>query len=105
VALWLTVIAMGGVTYTVRVAPILLLGRLDLPPFVLRGLRYVPAAVFSALVLPELLLRDGSLAIAPANPRLVAGLLASLVAWRTRNVFLTVAAGMAGLWAISAVLG
>lgn len=101
---WVTVLAMGAVTYGVRLAPILLLGRMPLPPLVLRALRYVPAAVLSAIVFPELLLRDGALAVTAANPRLIAGIVAGLVAWRTRNMLLTLIAGMAALWGISAVL-
>jgi branched-subunit amino acid transport protein len=33
----------------------------------------------------------------PANPRLLAGALAAGVAWRTKNVILTIAIGMAAL--------
>jgi branched-subunit amino acid transport protein len=101
---WITVIAMGVVTYAVRVAPILLLGRLQLPPIALRALRYVPSAVLSAIVFPELILRNGSLASPFTNPRLVAGILAALVAWRTRNMLLTLIVGMAALWGLNAVL-
>jgi branched-subunit amino acid transport protein len=32
------------------------------------------------------------------NARLVAGVLAILVAWRTRNIFLTILVGMGVLW-------
>jgi branched-subunit amino acid transport protein len=103
--LWITVLAMGVVTYFVRAAPIHLLGRLQLPPLVLRALRYVPGAVLSAIVFPELLLREGALAISPGNPRLLAGILAGLVAWRTRNMLLTIVVGMAALWGATALLG
>jgi branched-subunit amino acid transport protein len=101
---WITVIAMGVVTYAVRVTPILLLGQLQFPPIVLRALRYVPSAVLSAIVFPELILRDGSLAFPATNPRLVAGALAALVAWRTRNMLLTLIVGMAALWGLNAIL-
>jgi branched-subunit amino acid transport protein len=103
--LWLIVLAMGGLTYAIRAAPILLLGRMNLPAIVLRALRYVPPAVLSAIVFPELLLREGSLDLSLVNPRLLAGLLAGLVAWRTRNVFLTLLAGMGALWGLTAAVG
>ncbi|MGH2374135.1 MAG: AzlD domain-containing protein [bacterium] len=32
------------------------------------------------------------------HPRLIAGVLAAGVAWRTKNVFLTIGVGMALLW-------
>jgi branched-subunit amino acid transport protein len=61
--------------------------------------------VLSAIVFPELLLREGALAISPGNPRLLAGILAGLVAWRTRNMLLTIVVGMAALWGATALLG
>ena len=103
--LWLTVLTMGAVTYVVRVTPILLLGKLELPPLILRALRYVPGAVLSAIVFPELVLREGSLALSLDNPRLLAGVLAALVAWRTRSMLLTLLVGMAALWGATALLG
>ena len=103
--LWLIVLGVGAVTYAVRVAPILLLGRLDLPPLVVRALRYVPPAVLSAIVFPELVMSGGSPVLSLENPRLLAGLLAGLIAWRTRNVFLTLIVGMGALWGLTAAQG
>ena len=103
--LWLIVLGIGAVTYAVRVAPILLLGRLGLPPLILRALRYVPPAVLSAIVFPELVMRGGSPVLSLENPRLLAGLLAGLIAWRTRNVFLTLIVGMGALWGLTAAQG
>lgn len=103
---WLPVLALAGlVTFATRLSFIALLGRVETPPLLTRALRYVAPAVLSAIVFQELLLRDGRLHLAPGNPRLVAGVLAALVAWRTRSVLLTIAAGMCALWALQAVLG
>jgi branched-subunit amino acid transport protein len=41
----------------------------------------------------------------PRNPQLWAGVLAIAVAWRTRNVLLTIAAGMAALLVLQLLLG
>jgi branched-subunit amino acid transport protein len=99
-SLWITIILMGVVTYALRLSLIALLGRFEVPPLVSRGLRFVPPAVLSAIVLPALVQPDGPLNLSLGNARLLAGALAGLVAWRTRNVLLTVAAGMLGLWAL-----
>lgn len=64
----------------------------------------MPAAVLSAIVLPELVIQDGALAVTPANPRLLAGIVAILVAWRTKNILLTLISGMATLWILQAIL-
>ena len=102
--LWLTIIASGGVTYALRLSFIVLLGRVALPEVLRRGLRFVPPAVLAAIILPELVLRQGRLDLAPTNPRLLAGLLAGVIAWRTRNVLLTIGVGMAGLWLLQALV-
>ncbi len=70
-----------------------------------RALRYVPPAVLAALALPELVLVERSLLLSPANPRLLAGLLAAIVAWRTRNLWLTIGAGMGSFFLLGQLLG
>jgi len=95
--LWLTMIAAGLLTYAIRLSFIQLFAHMDIPPTVKRALRFVPPAVLSAIVFPELLLPAGRLDLSLGNSRLLAGLLASLVAWRTKNVFLTILVGMAAL--------
>ena len=101
--LWLTVAGMGVVTFAMRLLPIVLLERVSLPALVQRGLRFVPPAVLSAIIFPELLVRNGALDVSFGNTRLIAGLVAALVAWRTRNVIVTIVVGMATLWLLQAV--
>jgi len=102
---WLPVLAVAGlVTFAIRLSFIALLGRVEVPPLLTRALRFVPAAVLSAIIVPELVVRDGAPDLRLGNPRLLAGLLAALVAWRTRSVLTTIAAGMAALWALLALL-
>jgi branched-subunit amino acid transport protein len=66
-------------------------------------LRYVPPAVLSAIIFPELLMPGGTLTIGWGNVRLFAGLAAALVAWRTRNVLLTIVVGMGVLYLLQAL--
>ncbi|MBP6015512.1 MAG: AzlD domain-containing protein [Candidatus Promineofilum sp.] len=94
----LAILGMGVITFLIRLSPFLLPERVMLPPWLLRALRYVPAAVLSAIILPELLLPAGTLDLSLGNERLLAGLVAAVVAWRTRNVFVIVALGMIVLW-------
>ena len=96
-------VAAGALTYLTRLSFIALLGRFELPPLAARALRFVPPAVLSAIIFPELVLRGGELQLTWRNARLLAGVVAALVAWRTRNVFLTIAVGMVALWALQAL--
>lgn len=101
---WLIILAMGVVTFGIRLLPIVLLGRIEIPLVVQRALRFVPPAVLSAIVAPELLMPGGQVDISLGNARLIAGVLATVVAWRTKNVLLTIAVGMIALWVLSAIV-
>jgi len=102
--LGLVILGMGIVTYAIRLSLIVLLGRIKVPPLVRRALRFVPPAVLSALILPELVLPGGALDLSLGNARLLAGTLAGLIAWRSRNALLAIAAGMVALWILQAAL-
>ena len=104
VLLGVLIVGMGVVTYAIRLSLILLLGRLKVPPLVQRALRFVPPAVLSALIFPELLLPGGTIMLSLGNARLLAGVLAGVVAWQSKNVLLAIGVGMAALWALQAVI-
>ena len=87
---------MGVITFSLRFSFIALLGRISLPPLLVRALRFVPAAVLSALVAPAVLYQDGVLE--PLSLKAFAGLIAALIAWRTQNILLTIVVGMGSLW-------
>ena len=101
---WGILLAAGLLTYLTRLSFIWLFERWSVPPLLQRALRFVPPSVLSVIVFQELLMRDGRLALGLQNTRLLAGLLAVLVAWRTRNVLLTIGVGMAALLALNAIL-
>lgn len=102
-SVWLVIAGGMLVTYSSRLSFIALIPVDRLPFTVRRGLRYAPPAVLAAIIGPELLLADGGgLSLWP-NARLLAALLAVIIAWRTRNTWLTIAVGMFGLWLLGAL--
>jgi branched-subunit amino acid transport protein len=100
ISLWLVLILGGLGTYLIRLSFILIFQHIQIPPYMERILRLVPPAVFSAIVLPELLVRDGAMQFSFSNLRLLAGLLAAVIALRTRNVLITIVSGMIILWVL-----
>ena len=96
-SLWLIILGMGVVTFAGRASFLLLPAHVQLPELFVRGLRYVPAAVLTAIWAPELLLQKGVLSLALGNERLLAGMVAIAVAWRYRVTFGTIVAGLAAL--------
>ncbi|HEX4206177.1 MAG TPA: AzlD domain-containing protein [Ktedonobacteraceae bacterium] len=97
---WLMILAIGVITYAIRLSFIVFFGKMEIPPRLLSILRFVPIAVLSAIILPQLFLPNNTITASLANPRWIAGILAVLVAWRTRNVLLTIVVGMLVLWIV-----
>ena len=89
------VVAMMLATYPLRPAPVLALSDRRLPDPLVRWMNYTPPAVFSALVFPGLLLRNGAPAASIFNPYLWAALVTFLVTVATRNLSKSVIAGIA----------
>lgn len=96
-SLWLAILGMAALTFGQRASFLLLPERIQLPALLRTSLRYVPAAVLTAIWAPELLLQNGVLALGPGNERLLAGMVAVAVAWRFRVTFGTILAGLAAL--------
>ncbi len=92
--IWLVMLIAGLLTFGMRLSFIYLFGRFEVPDTLRRALRFVPPAVLSAIILPDLLMPSGHLDFGLGNHRWLAGLAAMLVAWRTRNTLLTILAGM-----------
>ncbi len=97
-SLALTIAGMALVTYALRASFLVLPPHWETPQFLRRALRYVPAAVLTAIWAPEL-------AFAPGHEQIAAGAVAIAVAWRWRRTFATIVAGLASLhlfhWVIS----
>lgn len=98
--LWLTIALAGITTFLIRYSFIGAAGRLRPPLWFQRMLRFVPIAALTALIWPDMLMPAGELALSISNPRLIAGFVSAVVAWRTQNIFLTIGIGMGVLWGL-----
>ncbi len=93
---FILILGMALVTFAVRYPVLVLVGKIPLPDRVFRALRYVPPAVLAAIIVPAVLLPDGvQIDFSPSNSYLIAGIVAALIAWRTKNLLLTIVLGMA----------
>ena len=90
----LAVLGMGIVTLALRASFLFLPPDTRLPELFERGLRYIAAAVLPALIVPDVIF-SGPAAQGVLDPlRILAALVAGLVAWWTRSVLATLAAGL-----------
>lgn len=96
--LWAVILAVGALNYASRLSFIAFFARRSVPPLLARALRYVPAAMLSALIVPMIFLPSPG--AGAFNPKVVAALVAGAVAWTTRSTLKTMAAGMVTLWVL-----
>ena len=98
--IWLVMLLGGLITFGMRFSLIYLFGKFEIPETLRKALHYVPPAVLSAIIFPELLIRNGTLDLSLDNTRLLAGAVAIVTAWFSRNTLLTILVGMAALFLI-----
>jgi branched-subunit amino acid transport protein len=101
--LWLVILAVGALNYLSRLSFIAFFARRTMPPLLARALKFVPAAMLTALIVP-MIATPGLAQADETLPRIVAALLAAAVALVARNGMATIVAGMAALWALKALL-
>lgn len=91
----LLITGMALVTFLIRYPALAILGRITLPVALIRALRYVPVAVLTAIIVPLMVMPDGTLDLSFSNAFLGAGIASTLIAWRSKNLLLTIVLGMA----------
>lgn len=99
---WVAVGLAGIGTFAMRASFLVFAHRLaDVPPGVQRLLRQIPPAALAAIVVPALVRPEGAIDL--LQPRLLAGVVAGVVAWRSRNIALTLAVGIGLVMLIEAL--
>jgi branched-subunit amino acid transport protein len=105
--MWAIIAGMALVTLVSRIIPLLTLPGMKIPRIVERWFGNIAPAILAALLLPELLLDravPSSPVMSASNPYIVASLPTFLVAWKTKNLFAAVMAGIVTLAAARAIM-
>jgi len=104
--IWLVIVVVGAVNYAARLSFIAFFARRDIPPLLAEALKHVPAAMLTAIVVPAVVFASpGTLDAGLSNPRVLAALVAGVIAWLWRNTLLTIGVGMAVLWLTRYLVG
>ena len=96
-SIWSSIILVGFFTFLTRLSFIILSDKINLQPITRRALRLVPIAVLTAIIIPEIIQNNNG-QTQVIFPRIFAGVLAIFIAWRTRNIILTIITGMFALY-------
>jgi len=93
--IWLVIFGMTVVTVLTRSLFLAMGNRMTLPTRLQHALRFAPAAALIAIVLPDLLWNHGHFDASWTNPRLMAGIVATVFYVVTRRMLGMVVVGMA----------
>ena len=98
--IWVVMLSIGILTFLTRLSFIYMHEKWQPPEVVTRALRFVPVAALTAIFVPEMALQNGELVLSLENIRLLAGIIAILVAWRTKSALWTIGVGMVSFWVL-----
>ncbi|MDF1662658.1 MAG: AzlD domain-containing protein [Planctomycetota bacterium] len=96
---WIMIIAIGVGTYLLRLS-FLAMSKPTYPAGMAKALRYVPVTVLAALVAPKIFVINEDLTLIK-NPYIIPAVLASLIAWSTKHLGLTIAGGLLAFWTLT----
>lgn len=88
---------MALVTVLPRVLPIMVFSQAKYPRFLVVWLKYVPVAIISAMLGPELLLKNNRFDVSFANLFFWVAIPTFIVAIKTKNLLATILTGMGSL--------
>ncbi len=102
--LWLIILALGVGTFLIRFSFLGVLGNRELPPWLLRHLRYTAVGILPAMVTPLVLWPEATGgALDPV--RVMAAAVGLGVGLWTKNAIWAIVSGMGSFWALGALLG
>ncbi|GAC1305904.1 MAG: hypothetical protein NVSMB16_01600 [Acidimicrobiales bacterium] len=100
--MWIAIALSGAGTFGMRASFLVFADRMaTVPRAAQRILRQIPPAALASIVVPALLRQGGHFDI--WQPRLAAGVVSAVIAWRTRNIGITLLGGMAMLMVLQAL--
>lgn len=82
------------VTFSVRYVLFAVAGRVHFPQWLNVALGFVPPAVLTAIIVPDVLMPRGELWLSPVNPWLLAAMFAAGVAFWRKDLLTTIVSGM-----------
>lgn len=102
--IWTIIVALGIGTFLIRWSFFGLIGDRDLPPWVMRHLRYTAVAILPGLIAPFILWPQATDGV-PDPSRLLAAVATLGVGLWTRSVLYAVLTGFAVLYGVQLVVG
>ena len=95
---WSTIIYCGIITYFTRFSMVFLLKEDILNNKIKEILSYVPSAIFPAIIFPPIFLDSDGFLNLESNPKILAAIFAIIIGYFTKNIIVTIFAGLTSYW-------
>ena len=95
---WFLIIYCGLITFFTRFSMIALLKKEMFNDRVREVLSYVPSAVFPAIIFPAIFIDNAGSIQIEDNPKILAAIIATIIAILSRNIIATIFSGLASYW-------
>ena len=95
---WALIIYCGLITYFTRFSMIALIKKEMFNDRIRQVLSYVPSAIFPAIIFPAIFLDNSGSILIEDNPKIMAGLIATLIGIFSRSIIATIFSGLASYW-------
>ena len=95
---WLLITYCGLITFFTRFSMIALLKKEMFNERVREVLSYVPSAIFPAIIFPAIFLNNAGSIQIEDNPKILAAIIATIIAILSRNIIATIFSGLASYW-------
>ncbi|MBL6841044.1 AzlD domain-containing protein [Pelagibacterales bacterium] len=103
--IWIVMIIAGIITFSTRFSMFNKSIANKMPVWVETPLHYVPTALLTAIIVPEVLINEGTINFSIfENLRIMAACFAVFIALISRNVIATIASGLICLWLLQWLL-
>ena len=95
---WLSIIIAGVLTYFTRMTMIALVHRDTLGDKIKAVLKYVPSAVFPAIIFPAIFINDFGSFVDMNDPKIFGAIVAIIVGYFSKNIIATILTGLLSYW-------
>ena len=99
-SIWVSIIVAGLINYLTRLISVLLINPTKLSSKTKQVLTYVPSAVFPAIIFPTIFLNQEKNLVEFTDPKVIAISVAFLAGTISKNLIITILAGLISFWII-----
>lgn len=90
---YLLILGISIFTYIPRSFPIIYLSKRDLPTWLKEWMKFIPAAIFAALICPDIFTNNGRLDVSFNNIKLLSSIVVLIVALKKKSLGLSILVG------------